>query len=260
MNINLPSIIIAILTVLLINCTVTASEDTIDTSKLSVVMRNAELPERLIKKINKALEENPAFIADMLTCLSGEKYLRELVDKQHSLPKDYVPDDLVTLEEGGYQLVRKGSLRRVAAESLGKMSAAARADGIVLVISSTYRPYDYQVTVYNRNVQVLGKKEADRESARPGFSQHQTGLVVDFYPVTDLLAKTRAGRWLATNASRFGWSISYPSGYEAVTGYKWENWHYRYVGIDLARFIDNYFEGVQQYALRFLHEWELAKP
>jgi len=84
---------------------------------------------------------------------------------------------------------------------------------------------------------------------------------VDFYPVKDSFEKTDAGRWLAKNASRFGWIISYPKGYETITGYKWESWHYRYVGLEIAHFINTYFEGVQQYALRFLHEWEqIAKP
>jgi D-alanyl-D-alanine carboxypeptidase len=102
----------------------------------------------------------------------------------------------------------------------------------------------------------MGQEEADRESARPGHSQHQTGLVVDFGSIDDSFAETRAGRWIAANASRFGWSVSFPQGYEAVTGYRWESWHYRYVGRDLTAFIDAYFGGIQQYALQFIYEWE----
>jgi D-alanyl-D-alanine carboxypeptidase len=223
--------------------------------EISTIIRNAELPENLAKKIEDAFAENPAFIAALNDCLKVEECLRKLVDKQHPLPPDYIPDDLVMLEEGNYLLIRVEPLRRVAAESLGEMSAAARANGITLAISSSYRPYDYQAVIYNRNVRELGKEIADRESAAPGYSQHQTGLVVDFHPVKDSFATTKAGKWLAANASRFGWSISYPKGYEAVTGYKWESWHWRYVGKEIAAFIDNYFEGIQQYALRFLHEW-----
>jgi len=223
----------------------------------SAVIRNAELPEELAKKIDSALTGDSDFITDMLTCLSGEKYLRQLVDKQHPLDKDFAPKDYVVLDDDNYQLIRSEPLRRVAARSLREMAAAARADKVTLVISSAYRSYDYQTIVYNRNVRELGKKIADRESAQPGYSQHQTGLAVDFHPVKDSFEKTDASRWLEKNASRFGWSISYPKGYETVTGYKWESWHYRYVGVDLTHFIDTYFEGIQQYALRFLHEWEL---
>jgi len=229
-----------------------ASED-----RLNMAIYNAELPEKVAKKIDAAAARSPAFMADLRACLRGEKYLRELVDKQHPLSPDYVPDDLVMLEESVYLLIRPEPLRRAALESLEKMSAAARKEGVTLAVSSAYRSYEYQTKVYNRNVRELGQKLADLESAQPGSSQHQTGLTVDFYPVNESFATTTAGRWLVANASRFGWSLSFPRGYEEVTGYKWECWHYRYVGLDIAKFIDNYFDGIQQYALRFLHEYEL---
>jgi D-alanyl-D-alanine carboxypeptidase len=149
-------------------------------------------------------------------------------------------------------------LRRSAAEALEAMAAAARAEGISLIASSTYRSYDYQVEVYARNVREDGQEAADRVSARPGHSQHQTGLVVDFGSIDDSFAETRAGRWILANGSRFGWSLSFPPGYEAITGYQWESWHYRYVGPELASFIDTYFGSIQQYALQFLYEWERA--
>ncbi|MCL1967269.1 MAG: M15 family metallopeptidase [Fibromonadales bacterium] len=242
---------------ILIYCAIAASDNRpIPGDRLNMTIYNAELPEKFAKKIDAAAAGSPAFMADLRTCLSGEKYLRELVDKQHPLPPGYVPEDLVMLEPGLYQLIRPEPLRRAAIESLNKMSAAARKDGVTLAVSSAYRSYDYQTKVYNRNVRELGKKLADLESAQPGTSQHQTGLAVDFYPVNESFANTKAGQWLVANASRFGWSISFPKGHETATGYKWESWHYRYVGLDIARFIDNYFDGVQHYALRFLHEWE----
>jgi D-alanyl-D-alanine carboxypeptidase len=147
-------------------------------------------------------------------------------------------------------------LRRDAAESLGEMAVAARSGGVTLIASSAYRSYSYQEEVYNRNVREMGREAADRESARPGFSQHQTGLALDFGSIDDSFAQTAAGRWMTANAARFGWSLSFPDGYEAVTGYRWESWHYRYVGKELAAFIYHYFDDIQQYALRFLYEWE----
>jgi D-alanyl-D-alanine carboxypeptidase len=225
----------------------------------SLVMRSAELPADLVDTLQAALALNSAFKDDVLNCLKGDKSLRELVDKQHPLPKGYAPSDLVTLTDGQYQVSRAGmTLRRAAVDSLNEMAAAARRDGITLVVSSAYRSYDYQEGVYNRIVREMGQESADRESARPGHSQHQTGLAADFGSIDDSFALTAQGRWMAANAGRFGWSLSFPDGYESVTGYRWESWHFRYVGRDLAALIDRYFNGIQQYALRFLYEYEQA--
>jgi D-alanyl-D-alanine carboxypeptidase len=226
---------------------------------LARILEAAEIPPELSGRIISAAAESPAFILDLFSCLGGDPFLRRLVDKQHALPAGYEPGDLVKLEAGSYQTGREGLLlRAVAAEALESMAAAARAEGLTLIASSAYRSYDYQAEVYARNVRESGQETADRESSRPGYSQHQTGLAVDFGSITDAFAETAAGRWLAANAGRFGWSLSFPDGYEALTGYRWESWHYRYVGRDLTAFIDTWFDGVQQYALRFIHEWELA--
>jgi D-alanyl-D-alanine carboxypeptidase len=225
---------------------------------LAAVFADAAIPVDTARRISEAAA-SPAFILDLLICLEGDRYLRALVDKLHPLPAGYEPDDLVELRPaaGSYQVNRPGlTLRAAAADALGEMAAAARLEGITLAASSAYRSYHYQVEVYNRIVREMGQEAADRESARPGFSQHQTGLALDFGSIDDSFAETAAGRWMAANASRFGWSLSFPKGYEALTGYRWESWHYRYVGKELAAFIDNYFGGIQQYALRFLHEWE----
>ena len=229
---------------------------------LAAVFADAAIPVDTARRITEAAAASPAFILDLLICLEEDRHLRALVDKQHPLPAGYEPEDLVELRPapgaaGSYQINRPGlMLRKAAADALGEMAAAARLEGITLAASSAYRSYNYQVEVYNRIVREMGQESADRESARPGFSQHQTGLALDFGSIDDSFAETAAGRWMAANASRFGWSLSFPKGYEAVTGYRWESWHYRYVGKELAAFIDNYFGGIQQYALRFIHEWE----
>jgi D-alanyl-D-alanine carboxypeptidase len=82
---------------------------------------------------------------------------------------------------------------------------------------------------------------------------------VDFWPIDDSFAQTVAGQWVLKNAGRFGWSISFPEGYEEATGYRWESWHYRYVDRELAWFINTYFNGIQQYALQFIHAWEAVQ-
>jgi D-alanyl-D-alanine carboxypeptidase len=226
--------------------------------RLQAVLRSAEIPQNMAAVI---LNSESAFLPDLSVVLeSSDPYLRLLVDKQDPLvPQNYIPSDLVELtDEGAFLIGRTGLLLRYpAAVALEEMAEAAQEKGINLVASSTYRSYDYQIEVYNRNVRQSGQAVADRESARPGYSQHQLGLVVDFGSISDDYAKTPAGRWLAENAGHYGWSLSFPDGYEDITGYRWECWHYRYVGKKLARFIDIWFGGIQQYALRFIHEWEL---
>jgi len=227
---------------------------------LAEVLSNAQLPEQIAHGIRGGIAENPAFLLDLFTVLQEDPYLWALVDKERALKSDYEPDDLVDIKGGSYRAGRQDlRLRRRAALSLEEMAAAAAKEGLTLTASSSYRSYAYQEQVYARNVREMGKEAADRESARPGHSQHQLGLVVDFGSITDAFAQTAEGVWLAANASRFGWSLSYPDGYEDITGYRWESWHYRYVGAELAQFIDSYFDGIQQYALRFIHEWVLSQ-
>ena len=125
-----------------------------------------------------------------------------------------------------------------------------------MVASSTYRSYDYQKTVYERNVRQMGKEAADRESAAPGTSQHQLGTVVDFGSITDEFIETPAGQWLDKNASDYGWSLSFPQGYEDVTGYRWECWHYRYIGTEATAFQKKWFSNIQQFMMEFIHAWK----
>jgi D-alanyl-D-alanine carboxypeptidase len=231
---------------------------------LENIILNAELPPETARAIRDAATAGPGFILEILTCLNGDPFLHYLVDKSHALPEGYAPGDLVELAGSGggdaYRVSRGGlMLREAAAAALEEMAAAAHADGITLTVGSAYRSYAYQVEVYNRIVREMGVEAADRESAQPGLSQHQTGLVVDFAPIDDSFADTPEGAWVRENAERFGWSVSFPDGYEEVTGYRGESWHYRCLGRDLASFTRAYFGGIQQHALRFLHEWEQAE-
>jgi len=180
-----------------------------------------------------------------------------LVDKANLLPGDAVPTDLVPLgDTRSYAVSRAGlSLRRDAEAALERMAAAALKDGVTLVASSSYRSWEYQKGLYERNVRELGKEVADRESAPPGASQHQLGTAVDFGSITDDFARTRAGKWLAAHAGEYGWSLSFPDGYEAVTGYRWESWHYRYVGVEAALIQKEWFGDVQQYMIVFIDAW-----
>ena len=221
------------------------------------IFGEAGIPEYLAREVAASALDSPSFIMELLMVLQNDPYIYFLVDKTHPLPDGYEPGDLVPLSAGAYRLGREGlMLRKTAADALREMAAEAALEGITLTAGSAYRSQAYQAEVYEREVRAFGKEAADRESAQPGKSQLQLGLVMDFAPIDDDFAETPASRWLLKNAGRFGWSLSFPDGYEEVTGYRWESWHYRYVGKDLAVFIDNYFGGIQQYALQFIHAWQ----
>ncbi|NYI41835.1 M15 family metallopeptidase [Demequina lutea] len=152
-------------------------------------------------------------------------------------PIDYAPADLVSVV--GVPGRGSQSLRAVAAEAMTRMYEAALEAGAPFSILSTYRPYGVQRSLYSGYVSASGRAAADRVSARPGFSEHQTGLAADVFDVQANQLKasfgtSAAGEWLAANAYRYGYIVSYPNGKEAVTGYKWEPWHLRFVGLDVA--------------------------
>jgi len=221
------------------------------------VLSASRMPERIKTGIKNDMERSRDFLDALSAVIEEDPFLWILVDKENSLDREYEPDDLSDIRNSGGNLTGH-MIRKAALESLTLMTAAAEEDGVELAVLSAYRSYFYQSRVYVSLVSSLGQQEADRVSAKPGHSQHQLGLTVDFNSLENSFAGMPQGIWLAENASRFGWSISYPAGYEDVTGYDWESWHYRYVGAELALFINKYFNGIQQYALVFLREFSSA--
>lgn len=209
---------------------------------------------------------NPAeFLSDLDAVLASKSGFSSddispfvLVDKKHCLPDGYVPKNLVSLVPNDvYKLNKENlSLRPEAFSALESMCRAAKDEGVVLTVSSTYRSYEYQKNLFDYWVQVDGLEEAERESARAGTSQHQLGMAVDFAPVSDNFAETPAGRWMYENAFKYGWSLSFPHEYEDVTGYKWESWHFRYIGEAACEFQKKWFGDVQQFMIEFLDAWK----
>ena len=130
-------------------------------------------------------------------------------------------------------------LRAEAAAALKKMLAGARKAGHVVAADSGYRSYRYQAGVHDSAVAAEGRARADTLSARPGYSEHQTGWAVDLGSggcnITACFGTTPGGRWVTANAYRYGFILRYPPGKAAVTGYRSEPWHFRYVGTKLAR-------------------------
>jgi D-alanyl-D-alanine carboxypeptidase len=168
--------------------------------------------------------------------------LRVLVDRSHPLPPDYVPEGLVSL--WAYDIPTLGGgemlLRRKAAEQLSSLVSDAAADGEELVVASAYRSYADQRASHARLASVYGAG-ADGMSATPGHSQHQLGTAVDFtnaavgYQVWLPFGETTAYWWLEHHAQEYGFVLAYPRGKEEETGYQWEPWHYRYVGVENAQ-------------------------
>ena len=168
------------------------------------------------------------------TCWGDPVDIGVLVNKLHPLcPLDYVPD-LVQVASTG------GTLRPEAAEALDAMAAALAAEtGTSIYEASSYRSYDTQVSTYGGWVEQDGQDVADTYSARPGHSEHQTGLAIDLAAAScgctdEPFGHTPEGEWIAANAWRFGWIVRYPDGYQSTTGYIWEPWHVRYIGVDAA--------------------------
>ena len=158
-----------------------------------------------------------------------------VVGKQTTIGK-YAPDDLVELSPE--LSVKKRRVRRQVADALAVMAQAAQAEGVHINVDSGYRSFDTQHNLFYRYAKNEGVLEAERSSARPGQSEHQLGTAVDFggtnRDYTDAFADTSQGKWLLKNAYKYGFALSYPRGKEKITGYIYEPWHYRYIGVELA--------------------------
>ncbi len=145
-----------------------------------------------------------------------------IANKTYALPSTYNP---------GVDPVAKAALQN--------MFDAAKADGLNLFIRSGFRSYSTQKQLYNRYVNRDGVAEADRYSARPGHSEHQTGLAFDINKADSSFEGTPEALWLAANCYKYGFIIRYPKGKESITGYIYEPWHVRYLGVDIATDVYN---------------------
>jgi D-alanyl-D-alanine carboxypeptidase len=150
-----------------------------------------------------------------------------IVSKHFCLPAEYVPTDLV--EIGNTQM------RTEAAAALTAMITDAYENNLVLWAQSGFRTYGLQVQLYNDYSARDGAAAADTYSARPGFSEHQTGLTMDLNTITDAFGNTREGKWVAEHAHEYGFIVRYTEENAAVTLYKYEPWHIRYIGVEAAQ-------------------------
>lgn len=205
-------------------------------NKVSMILSYKEYEAHIQILIKKDPED---FIEDGV--ITDYAQVDSMMNKERALPSDYVPSDLVKLEVPTVLPNPEiNQLRKVASDALTALFQEAKKEGFTLKARSGYRSYATQDGLYRSNVAKNGQTYADKYSARPGHSEHQTGLAMDITSssvnnqLSETFGETAEGLWVAQNAHRFGFIIRYPKGKESITGYNYEPWHLRYVGPTLA--------------------------
>ena len=176
-----------------------------------------------------------------------------LVNKYNYLRDDFVPNNLVEMttpySKEGIYLVEE------ARDNFYKLVDKAKEEGLTIRAISAYRGYTYQKRLYDKYVEADGVNKADTYSARPGFSDHQTGLAIDVdNTITSFenFTNTKEYQWMLDNSYKYGFILRYPSGKESITTYQFESWHYRYVGLKLAKKIKASNLTFDEYFTRYL--------
>lgn len=191
----------------------------------------------VIKEVN--IRHNFAYYEGTIKTDTSLNYSM-LVNKYYFLTEEYEPDDLVTISTK-YSWGKAGSqkIRKEAYEAYISMHEDANKEGIYLMVNSSYRDYKKQEAVYNNYKINHGEEYADKIAARPGFSEHQTGLALDIFSINSSAQATfkdsDAYKWLKENSYKYGFILRYPENLDNITGYSFESWHYRYVGKELAK-------------------------
>ncbi|TRZ38577.1 D-alanyl-D-alanine carboxypeptidase family protein [Niallia circulans] len=201
---------------------------------------------------NKVKKEDGHFV------LENPENMLALVNKEYYLPSDYEPKDLVRPDVAfsfGDEDIEKSHMRKEAAEALADMFNGAKDEGLILYASSGYRSYDRQAAVFKQEVANVGEENAEQAVAIPGSSEHQSGLAMDItsqkqnFLLTEEFGEDKEGKWLMANAYKYGFILRYPKDKVDITQYEYEPWHYRYVGKDAAKVmqdkdwtLEEYFE------------------
>ena len=188
--------------------------------------KTEEVPKEEVEETEEVVVDENGYIEGM-TLPSQPTYIDGILiaSKQYPLPASFNPGEDVD-----------------ARHAFNEMAKEAQKAGFTITAFSTFRSYDYQVELYNRYVARDGQAAADRYSARPGYSEHQTGLAFDIGEVgneadwaSNRFGQTPAGQWVNEHAHRYGFILRYPEGKEQITGYMHESWHFRYVGKEMAK-------------------------
>lgn len=192
--------------------------------------------DKLITKINTNTDKD--FYTDIKDADISKGNLI-LVNKYYKLKDDYIPDDLINMS---LQYAYNGNKIRseVYEHYVDMCNAAKSTNNFILITTSSYRDYATQEGLYNSYKSANGTKKADAYSARPGYSEHQTGLTLDIVSYNsnmDSFEDTDEYIWLKDNSYKYGFILRYPLDKEDITGYDFEPWHYRYVGVEVASYI-----------------------
>ncbi len=210
--------------------------------------------EDIVTRINIGLD-NKYYTQTKITPYHNKDYI--LVNKYIQMKDNYIPENLENLDtsysRSGMKLVKNAKI------ALEKMIQEAKEEGYTIRVMSSYRSYNYQVNLYNRYKEEDGEEKADTYSARPGFSEHQTGLCIDIddnkLNYTDF-ENSKSFNWMQENAHKYGYILRYPEDKTEITGYTYESWHYRYVGEKIATYIKKHNITFDEYYVRFIEDKE----
>lgn len=188
--------------------------------------------------------------------ITDQESLSVLVNKYYRLDENYIPNDLVPVDLKC--AINKNLLvRKEAKKAFEEMCTDMRALNLTIKIISAYRSYQAQQILYDNYINKEGQKAADTYSAKPGHSEHQTGLAVDIY--NGIMNYTNFNytdeyKWISNNAHQYGFIIRYPKDKEHITGYKYEPWHLRYVGKELATYLYHHHLTLDEYHAQKLYK------
>ena len=205
--------------------------------------------ERILYILILILLENYNFYKDIN--ITNSQDITILINKNNKLNSNYIPNDLEPISLK-YSCKDK-LLKKEAKEQFELMASDALKENMHIIAVSTYRSYDYQEKLYNHYIEKYGFYYAEVCSARPGHSEHQTGLAVDISDLSldyDNFIHTKEFIWMQNNSYKYGFILRYPKASFHITGFKYEPWHYRYVGIDIATYIHNNNITLEEYKKR----------
>ncbi len=175
------------------------------------------------------------------------------VNKHHGLSKKFKVDDLVTINKKYTVTNDKVQANNEAYQAFIKMQKDAEKEDMHILVNSCYRSYEDQEQTWATYQKLYGDNYVLRYVAKPGYSEHQTGLGFDLASTTsNIFAESKESKWLFDNSYKYGFIYRYPKGLESITGYNYESWHYRYVGKEIAKYIEDHNITFDEYYIKFL--------